>query len=168
MRKGIGFLALLFTLAAPLIAQGPGQGQVARMNMGLNVQIQPLNGGGQFCVDVHNFSTQDGAQVYIYHCTGQENQRWTITSSTNDQHAIIGIGGMCLDVRGQHSRSNGTPVQLWQCHFGPNQRFHFSPDGRVREVSSGKCLIAVAPRDGAPLVLDDCKNTPDEIFAISH
>ncbi|WP_158914552.1 RICIN domain-containing protein [Caulobacter sp. S45] len=61
-------------------------------------------------------------------------------------------GGLCLDVRGRSSRADGTPVQLWQCHFGANQRFALSPDGRIHEVSSGKCLIASAPKDGAPVV----------------
>jgi len=79
-------------------------------------------------------------------CHGSENQRWTITASQDNKRAIIGIGGYCLDVRGNGPQGNGTPTQLWKCHFGDNQRFAFSPDGRIREVRTGKCLIAVAPQ----------------------
>lgn len=156
----LAYVAASFLLAAPLMSQAP--------STGVNVQIQPVSGGGQFCVDAKGDQARDGDQVFIYRCHGSENQRWTVTSSVNDQHAIIGIGGYCLDVRGISSRANGTPVQLYQCHFQQNQRFHFTPDGRIKEVASGKCLIAVAATDGAPLVLDRCMNTPDEIFAFRH
>lgn len=159
MRQILCFLVCLMAVNVAC-AQGP--------STGVSVQIQPLSGAGKFCVDVEGDRDRDGVPVFIYQCHGSENQRWTITSSLDDKHAIVGIGGYCLDVRGTTSRANGTPVQLWKCHFGPNQRFHLSSDGRIREVESGKCLIAVAAKDGAPLVLDRCTNTPDEVFVIRH
>ncbi len=69
-------------------------------------------------------------------------------------------------MRGTNATANGTPAQLWKCHFGENQRFAMDADGRIKEVRSGKCLIATAAKDGAPLVLDTCKNTPQELFVI--
>jgi hypothetical protein len=83
-------------------------------------------------------------------------------------HAMIGIGGYCLGVRGGGARANGTPLELWKCHFQANQRFHLSADGRIKRVESGKCLIALAAKNGAPLALTRCMNTPDEIYNIRH
>jgi len=151
---------LLLAVASSITARA--QDPVA----GVNVQIEPLIGDGHFCLDIHADRTQDGVPVFIYGCHNVENQRWTITSSNDNRHAIVGAAGMCLDVRGTNSQANGTPTQVWQCHFGDNQRLSFSPDGRIREVRSGKCLMAVAPRDGAPLILNDCRNTPQEVFVI--
>ncbi len=142
------------------LAQGP--------NTGVAVQIQPRTGNGQFCLDARRDQEADGTPVFIYQCHGSENQRWTITASPNNQHAIIGTGGYCLDVRGTNSTGNGTPVQLWKCHFGENQRFATDADGRIKEIRSGKCLIATAAKDAAPLVLDTCKNSPQELFLVRH
>ena len=152
-------LCILFLLPVAAVAQGP--------TTDVAVQIQPVIGNGHFCLDAEGNRDHDGVPVFIYACRGSENQHWTVTSSVNNQHAIIGIGGFCLDVRG-NGAANGTPVQLWKCHFGDNQRFSLNPDGRIVEVRTHKCLIATAPRDRAPLVLDTCSNTPQEIFAIRH
>lgn len=160
MRKLLYFVAALVLTTASFTAHAQ------EPNVGVNVQIEPLIGNGHFCLDVRGGQSQDGTPVFIYGCHPVPGQRWTITSSTDNRHAIIGLGGMCLDVRGTNSTSNGTPTQVWGCHFGDNQRFAFTPDGRIHEVRSGKCLLAVAPQDGAPLVLNDCRNTPQEVFVI--
>lgn len=118
------------------------------------------------CLDARGDRDQDAAPIAIYGCHGSENQRWTVTASQDNKHAIVGIGGFCVDVRGVNATNNGTPAQLWKCHFGENQRFSFMPDGRIREVRSGKCLIAATPKDGTPVVLDTCKNTPGEVWAL--
>jgi hypothetical protein len=154
----ISALFLLMVASIAAVAQGP--------NNGVSVQIQPQSGGGRYCMDARGNRDQDGVPVFIYQCHDSENQRWTITTSVDNRHAIVGIGGYCLDVRGTNSTGNGTPTQLWKCHFGDNQRFSLEPDGRIKEVRSGKCLIATAAQDAAPLVLDTCKNTIREIFMI--
>ena len=114
------------------------------------------------CFDAEGDHKTDGDKVFMYKCHGRENQRWAVTHDTNGQSAIIGLGGYCLDVRGTHSRKDGTPVQLWQCHYGKNQRFTVTPEGQIKEVESGKCLIALQEGDRAPVVLDDCIGTPLE------
>ncbi len=155
------FLFALFALLllAPVALHAQGE------TSGVSLNIQPRI-GPRLCLDARGDRDQDGAPVAIYTCHGSENQRWTVTASPNNQHAIIGIGGFCLDVRGTNATANGTPAQLWKCHFGENQRFSFMPDGRIREVRSGKCLIAAAPKDGTPVVLDTCKNNPGEIWSL--
>lgn len=154
-------LLLAFFVLAPaaLLAQGK--------TSGVALQIEPQNGGGHMCMDARGNRDQDGAPIAIYSCNGEGNQQiWTVTASANNQHAIVGIGGYCVDVRGVNSSNNGSPAQLWKCHFGENQRFSLAPDGRIKEVRSGKCLIAPTPKDGTNVVLDTCKNTPGEVWAL--
>jgi hypothetical protein len=155
-----GLLSTLSLLSASFaVCQGP--------STGVGVQIKPVIGNGQYCLDASGGRSADGTPVFVYQCRGSENQRWTISSSIGNEHAILGIAGLCLDVRGNMT-GNGTPIQLWKCHFGDNQRFALRPDGRITEVRSGKCLIAMAPKNSSPIVLDNCKNIPQEVFAIQH
>lgn len=129
-----------------------------------NVTIRSIAGGDQFCMDAQGDKKGDGTPVYIYRCHGRENQRWTLTTNVDGSSAIVGTGGYCLDVRGRHSRADGTPVQLWQCHFDRNQRFRIGSDFTIREVASGKCLMALGQRDGAPIVIDDCAGLASEAW----
>jgi len=159
MRK---LLSLSLLLAVSIAAHAQ------KVSPDVSIQIQPLSGAGAFCLDAHQNISKNGIPVIVYQCHGVPNQRWTITTSEDNRHAIVGIGGYCLDVRGSNSTQNGTPVQLWKCHFGDNQRFSLSDDGRIREVRSGKCLVAAAAVNEAPLVLSTCTNIPGEIFITSH
>jgi hypothetical protein len=128
------------------------------------VQIEPRPGNGRFCLDARGDKSGNGTLVFTYQCHDGANQRWEERPAEGGAVSFVGLDGKCLDVRGTHSRKDGTPVQLWACHGGGNQSFKIGGDGRIREVQSGKCLISTAPKDGAPVVLDDCKNTPDEQF----
>ncbi len=130
------------------------------------VQIMPKPGNDQYCLDVKRDQSGNGSLVFTYKCHGGANQKWVEREASGGAVEFVGLDGKCLDVRGTHSRSDGTPVQLWACHSGGNQEFQVGGDGRIKEVASGKCLISTAPKDGAPVVLDDCKNTPDETFDI--
>ena len=158
MKKLLLFLFLLLSTSA--FAQDP--------STGVSVQIQPQTGNGRLCVDARGNRDQDGTPVFIYQCHGSENQRWTITSSVRNAHAIIGIGGYCLDVRGLNATANGTPAQLYKCHFGDNQLFGLTPEGRIIEARSGKCLTAALTQEGSPLILAPCQNTPQETFTFRH
>jgi hypothetical protein len=146
------FVVLLFLL-------GIGLSTFAQQS-GTNLTIRSAAGRDFFCMDAAGDRKADGTPVMVYHCHPGENQRWTVTASEGGWSALIGTGGFCLDVRGGNSRADGTPVQLWRCHFGHNQRFRFTPDGRIVELDSGKCLMAVNERDGAPIILDNCDGNP--------
>ncbi len=150
--------AMIILVAAAGIAVG-----TMAYGYGTDLTIRSVAGNDGFCLDASlDHRERDGDPVYVFKCHGRENQRWAVTHDTNGQSAIIGLGGYCLDVRGTHSRKDGTPVQLWQCHYGKNQRFTVTPEGQIKEVESGKCLIALQEGDRAPVVLDDCIGTPLE------
>ena len=130
------------------------------------VEIQPRQGNGHFCLDARGDKSGNGTLVFTYQCHDGANQRWIKRPTAGGAFEFVGVGDKCLDVRGGDSRKDGTPAQLWACHNGGNQEFKIGGDGRIREVQTGKCLLSTAPKDGAPVVLDDCKNAPGEQFDI--
>jgi hypothetical protein len=152
----------LFVLTVFLIAAGAANAQ--KVVPGLSFQLEPSNGSGNFCLDAASNTAHEGNKVQLWQCHGAPNQRWTITTSSNDkEHAIIGIGGYCLDVRSGGTQL-GTPVQLFHCHFQQNQRFTLLPDGHIMEPVSGRCLLAPPPQNGASVSLDTCKDIAGEIW----
>lgn len=63
----------------------------------------------------------------------------------------IGVAAaLVLDT--SHARAYGT------------KQFRIKPNGQIKEVESGKCLMALNDKDRAPVVLDACQNTPTEIW----
>ena len=81
---------------------------------------------------------------------------------------VVGQGRYCLDAGGGSPQPGANTTQLWRCHFGATQRFVFTPDGHIRESGTNKCLMAVAPRDAAPVVLDTCNANRNEAFVVRH
>ena len=66
-------------------------------------------------------------------------------------------GGKCLDVAGGNPAA-GTPIILWPCHGGPNQRWTVTKEGQIRGLG-GKCSATVTgrmPADGTPITLSSC------------
>ena len=126
-------------------------------------------GDVHYCMDASlDHGVRDGDPVFVFKCHGRENQRWTVTQGVGGDSAVVGIDGFCLDVRGA-STSPGTPVQLYKCHFQNNQRFQFPPDGHIKEVGSGKCLAVLSPvADRAPIVLDSCQGSSNQIWHTEH
>ena len=134
---------------------------LAQYTAGTHFKIVSMSGAGNFCMDAADNKKADGTRVSMFTCHGQENQRWTVATSTEAGTAIIGTGGFCLDVRSA-STSAGAPVQLYQCHFKGNQRFVIGRDNTIKEQSSGKCLQAAADKNGAPIVLAPCTGAVTE------
>jgi poly(3-hydroxybutyrate) depolymerase len=64
--------------------------------------------------------------------------------------------GKCLDVSGQ-SQSNGTRLQLWDCHGGTNQQWTSTSSGQLT-VHGGKCLDAEdgGTANGTAVIIWDC------------
>jgi hypothetical protein len=67
---------------------------------------------------------------------------------------VGGQSGRCVDVPGS-STSNGTQVQLWDCHGGTNQRWSYTAS-RQWTVYGNKCLAANGTSNGAAVVIGDC------------
>jgi poly(3-hydroxybutyrate) depolymerase len=76
---------------------------------------------------------------------------------------IVGTGsGRCIDVPGSTS-TNGTQVQLWDCHGGTNQRWT-STANRQLTVYGNKCLDAYGQgtSNGTTVVIWDCNGQANQ------
>ncbi|GAA2110366.1 endo-1,4-beta-xylanase [Actinomadura alba] len=68
---------------------------------------------------------------------------------------IKGVGsGRCLDVPNA-STTDGTQLQLWDCHSGTNQQWTYTDAGELR-VYGDKCLDAAGTGNGAKVQIYSC------------
>ncbi|MFF4471317.1 endo-1,4-beta-xylanase [Streptomyces sp. NPDC001599] len=68
---------------------------------------------------------------------------------------IKGVGsGRCLDVP-DASTSDGTQLQLWDCHSGTNQQWTYTDAGELR-VYGDKCLDAAGTGNGTKVQIYGC------------
>ncbi|MEV0014479.1 endo-1,4-beta-xylanase [Streptomyces tendae] len=72
-----------------------------------------------------------------------------------DGGQIKGVGsGRCLDVP-DASTSDGTQLQLWDCHSGTNQQWAYTAAGELR-VYGDKCLDAAGSGNGTKVQIYGC------------
>ncbi|GAA3419445.1 glycoside hydrolase family 27 protein [Streptosporangium vulgare] len=93
--------------------------------------------GSGRCVDVSGASQANGAQVQLWDCNGQANQRWTPTAAGE----LRVYGGKCLDVYNRGT-TDGAQVVIWDCNGQDNQRWRLNSDGTITAVGANKCLDA--------------------------
>ncbi|MEU9836762.1 ricin-type beta-trefoil lectin domain protein [Streptosporangium sp. NPDC048047] len=91
--------------------------------------------GSGRCLDVSGASQSNGAQIQIWDCNGQANQKWTPTSAGE----LRVYGGKCLDVTGAGT-ADGTAVTIWDCNGQNNQKWRLNTDGSITAVGANKCL----------------------------
>jgi len=84
------------------------------------------------CLDDPMSATSNGVQPIIWDCSGQANQRWTISGNT------IRVFGKCLDA--PLGAVAGDDVVLFDCNGGANQQWTLRFDGSIQGVDSGLCL----------------------------
>jgi alpha-galactosidase len=92
------------------------------------------------CLDDPMSVSTNGTQPIIWDCSGQPNQRWTVTGNT------IRVFGKCVDA--PFGAVPGDDVILFDCNGGANQQWAFSNDGSIRGVDSGLCLDVTGNRTG--------------------
>lgn len=74
---------------------------------------------------------------------------------TPGSRTIRGVGsGRCLDVPGA-ATTDGTQLQLWDCHNGTNQQWTSTSAGELR-VYGDKCLDAAGTANGAKVQIYNC------------
>ncbi|MES9521544.1 endo-1,4-beta-xylanase [Streptomyces capoamus] len=79
----------------------------------------------------------------------------TTTPPPTNGGQIKGVGsGRCLDVPGSGT-TDGTQLQLWDCHGGTNQQWTYSDAGELR-VYGNKCLDAAGTGNGSKVQIYSC------------
>ncbi|GAB4206136.1 MAG: hypothetical protein OHK0022_32910 [Roseiflexaceae bacterium] len=109
------------------------------------------------CLDVENFSPNDGTRVQQWTCLpGHGNQLWRLEWAGTGYQLVAVHSGKCLDVE-NFSPNDGARVQQWTCLPGHgNQLWQFVWAGngyQLVAVHSGKCLDVenFSPNDGTRL-----------------
>ncbi len=120
------------------------------------------SGDAGFCMDASLDQGARGSEVYIYRCHGKFNQRWTITENADHTVSFIGFDGRCLDIVGRRV-GDGTPLQLYPCHLGINQKFE-RRNNMLVEKQSGKCLTTAFGKDRNPVYLDECSGRKEQAW----
>ncbi len=115
--------------------------------------------GSGRCLDVNGVSQTNGAQVQIWDCNGQVNQRWTPTASGE----LRVYGNKCLDVYNRGT-ADGTNVVIWDCNGQSNQQWRLNSDGTITSVGANKCLDAYnnGTANGTKVVIWSCNGQANQ------
>ena len=76
------------------------------------------------------------------------------TSSSGGGQIVGRASGRCVDISGMNT-ANGTPLQLWDCTGGWNQRWSYTNAALVNP-QSGKCLNVSGTANGTRVTLSSC------------
>ncbi|MFG2646077.1 RICIN domain-containing protein [Streptomyces sp. NPDC048370] len=123
------------------------------------------------CLEVADWSKDNGAAVRQWTCTGGDNQkwyRWGVSDDVDANYYINVNSGRCLEIGGW-ATGNGATANQWGCHYGLNQRFYggtgFAMD---YSYSPQKCLEIAdwSTQNGAPARLWTCTYQPNQYFYI--
>ncbi|MFF5158186.1 endo-1,4-beta-xylanase [Streptomyces sp. NPDC000348] len=97
----------------------------------------------------------DGSKKPAYTAVLNALNGGTTTPPPTDGGQIKGVGsGRCLDVPNAGT-TDGTQVQLWDCHSNSNQQWTYTDAGELR-VYGNKCLDAAGTGNGAKVQIYSC------------
>jgi Ricin-type beta-trefoil lectin domain len=87
---------------------------------------------GEMCLDLLGGNTRDGAEIGVWDCLQNDNQKWSVTSSGEIRWA--GGASRCLAVQ---DAQDAAPLLLQQCDGSASQKFSFSAN---KIHHGGKCV----------------------------
>ncbi|MFI7037179.1 glycoside hydrolase family 27 protein [Microbispora rosea] len=115
--------------------------------------------GSGRCLDVSGVSQANGAQVQLWDCNGQSNQRWTPSASGE----LRVYGNKCLDVYNAGT-ADGSNVVIWDCNGQSNQQWRLNSDGSITAVGANKCLDAynAGTANGTKIIIWSCNGQSNQ------
>ncbi|MFH9725139.1 RICIN domain-containing protein [Streptomyces sp. NPDC017254] len=126
---GLAGFILSFTLVQPASADASTGGPT-----------RIINRASGKCLEVADWSLDNGAPVRQWDCTGGDNQRWWVVDPDGvNQFTLVNVhSGRCVDIPNGNV-ANGVQLIQWTCHynFGEddiNQRFYRLPGEGVGPV----------------------------------
>ncbi|MFC7844369.1 endo-1,4-beta-xylanase [Streptomyces sp. NPDC057382] len=96
----------------------------------------------------------DGSKKPAYTAVLNALNGGSTTPPTGSGQIKNAASGRCLDVPGT-STTDGTQLQLWDCHSGTNQQWAYTDAGELR-VYGNKCLDAAGTGNGAKVQIYGC------------
>ena len=124
------------------------------------------------CLDVFRASKDDRTPIIQFDCDRRKTHQrfWFHPDGTNQAGVqlwnIIPLhADACLDVAGANT-SNGTPIILYHCTGGDNQKFIRYTDGQIQAYHSGKCLDieGAVMHNGGKLLQWSCHGGANQLF----
>lgn len=122
------------------------------------------------CLDVAGVSTNSGANVQQYSCSGGSNQKLKLEDRGSGWYALVfQHSGQCVDVYGAGT-SNGATVIQWPCHYNDNQLFqlvdHNNGYYSFKYKHSNRCVdvYGASSSDGADVIQWDCHYNNNQQF----
>ena len=98
--------------------------------------FQVVASHSQKCLDVPEWSLNDGMPLVQWACNGGDNQTWRVETASDGYSRVTALhSGKCLDVAAASTDDRAEIIQ-WQCHGGDNQQW------RVEAVTGGYQLVA--------------------------
>ncbi|GHF43490.1 hypothetical protein GCM10018790_21400 [Kitasatospora xanthocidica] len=77
------------------------------------------------CLEIADWSWDNGAPARQWDCTGGANQRWNFQLAGGIMMLVNAHSGKCLEVA-DWSMDNGAPARQWDCTGGWNQGWQYS------------------------------------------
>ena len=125
----------------------------------------------QKCLDVPEWSLNDGMPVVQWTCNGGDNQTWRLEPTSGGYSRLIAQhSGKCLDVSGASTDDRAEIIQ-WQCHGGENQQWRVEAvTGGYQLVArhSGKCLDVrgESTNDGGSIIQWSCHSGANQTWLL--
>jgi len=138
-------------LDAPMWAGGDGQMSVAPCDDGRdqlfvrNTDWELVSLAQGKCLDVAGLDAPSGAQVNLWKCENDDDQRWTFGGT--EAEIKNKRSGLCLDLPGYVGKT-GDPVKLYACDGGPDQRWSWDETSSVTPPAPPRTLAFTAPVAG--------------------
>ena len=126
----------------------------------------------QKCLDVPEWSLNDGIPVIQWTCNGGDNQTWSLEAASDGYSRLVARhSGKCLDVSGVSTEDRADIIQ-WQCHGGENQQWRVEAvtGGGFQLVArhSGKCLDVrgESTSDGGSIIQWSCHGGANQTWLL--
>lgn len=145
-----------------------------------NTTATSLSGTAEFkpsnsykCMDIVGISSNDGATVQQYSCSGGSNQKFTVEAQGNNTYRFkANNSGKCLGVVNS-SNADTSLLEQRSCGANSSQLFQMNSKGNgfyeIKNVNSGKCIDVRGnnSNDGSAFQLFSCHGGANQTFAIS-
>jgi hypothetical protein len=150
----------------------PGTGQVIRVDIQAEPGVYQLVAShSQKCLDVPEWSLNDGMPVVQWACNGGVNQTWSLEPTSGGYSRLVAQhSGKCLDVSGASTEDRAEIIQ-WQCNAGANQDWRLEPVGEGYQVvarHSGKCVDVrgESTNDGGSVIQWSCSGGANQTWLL--
>jgi hypothetical protein len=150
----------------------PGVGEVIRVDLqapsGLYQLVASHSGK---CLDVPEWSLNNGTPLIQWTCNGGDNQTWSLETAPDGYSRLVARhSGKCLDVSGESTEDRADIIQ-WQCHGGANQQWQVEvvPGGyQLVARHSGKCVDVrgQSTDDGGSIIQWSCHGGANQTWIL--